>query len=341
MALPCLEYLPNELYLEILFGISDIASLDSVLRASPKAYRLFDNHSVAITDAVLDSGYTCGHIRVVFRIIALLRSGTLPIKSLEHFQERVLDESMQYRYRVRASRTGLAPQKIAKDTSPEVLKSILATARHIHCLSHECLSLALGRLKAVEVEHLVDKNVYTSILDFVSVSEPRPATIKFEAQDSGPPSWVEEQRATRACWRLQLIYDLKRAAQRSQLDWSEADVSKLTNIPAIIPPSEMTGPNERYRSSRPGLYNWYQSRYTRDDRFCDHAEFEEILTIIQHVRDQYGPESADKIAYGNLSCKDLNGHREIQREWPLPGPCRENEWRQLLKASYDSNHMDV
>lgn len=198
--------------------------------------------------------------------------------------------------------------------------------------------MALARFKAVEVEHLVDEGPRAFIHGFPPIWKSSPATTKIKAQDSGSPSWTEEQRVTRACWRLQLIYDLKRAAERGKLAWSAADISELGKIAAIYPPTETTNSQDRYMGPPNGLYNWFQSRWIMDEFNRDHAEFEEILAVVQHVKNKYGQDSADKMANGYLSSKDLQGHRELQREWPLPGPCKGDDWRMIIHASYAVAH---
>ncbi|GAO17594.1 hypothetical protein UVI_02050780 [Ustilaginoidea virens] len=332
MASANLDHLPTEIYLKIFRKVADIGSLDSLLRASPTAYRLFDAYAVEITEAVLESGFTFGHIRVIFRIIALLRAGTLPISSLRDLCEQVLDESMIHKFRVRESRTGCAPRKLRKDTSPAVLRSVLATTRHINCIAHECLSTALARFNALEPEHLVDEALAASPDDTFPFWKSKPATKKFRVtEDFGPPIWTEEQRVTRACWRLQLIYDLKRAAERGKLVWPEADISTLKEMAAIVPPTE----DDPFNAGGPSqsLYNLTQHKWVGQNSNPAHPEFEEIVTIIDHVRDKYGHGAAEKMANGFLSCKHLNGNREIQRVWPLPRPIS-HQYLEAIQASY-------
>jgi len=46
-------------------------------------------------------------------------------------------------------------------------------------------------------------------------------TVPYEAQDVGPPSWVEEYRVYRALWHLQLYSDLLDAGD--SLNWSDLE----------------------------------------------------------------------------------------------------------------------
>ncbi|KAL5045988.1 hypothetical protein BDW71DRAFT_197987 [Aspergillus fruticulosus] len=50
---------------------------------------------------------------------------------------------------------------------------------------------------------------------------------KVPVQDYGPPVWEEEQRVSRAFWRIQLFYDLRTADGRFELGWSDDDMWRL------------------------------------------------------------------------------------------------------------------
>jgi hypothetical protein len=154
-----LQDLPTELVAPILTRVADIATLDSVIRAWPAAYRVFESSAVNITEAVLSSGYVCGHIRVIFRIIALLRSGTLPISNLADFRERVIVDAMRYESRVCRSPRGFAPDFLARETSPAVIRSLLATYRQIMSASLGCLAYYLDHLKTLKPEHPINQTI--------------------------------------------------------------------------------------------------------------------------------------------------------------------------------------
>lgn len=46
-----------------------------------------------------------------------------------------------------------------------------------------------------------------------------------------PPSWIEEQRVTRAFWRIQIFHDPQKAAAASLLNWPEEDIEELSSGP--------------------------------------------------------------------------------------------------------------
>ena len=89
-----LESLATGILLDILCRLPDLASLASLIQASAVVDRMFESYAVEITEAVLGSGYMCGHIRVMVRIMAIIRSSTLPIQSLREFKHRVTSQSL-------------------------------------------------------------------------------------------------------------------------------------------------------------------------------------------------------------------------------------------------------
>lgn len=59
------DHFPAEVTLEILYQLSDLETLDSIVRASPNAWRVFSQYGVDIMERVLDSGYIHKHSRVM------------------------------------------------------------------------------------------------------------------------------------------------------------------------------------------------------------------------------------------------------------------------------------
>ncbi|KAH7333215.1 hypothetical protein BKA65DRAFT_538911 [Rhexocercosporidium sp. MPI-PUGE-AT-0058] len=155
------ETLAPELTMLIMTQLPDLVCLDSLIRASPSALRLFNLHAVEITEAALDYGgmqygQTMGHTRVMIRISALIRSSTLSIPNLEEFRQHVTLAIM--RDRVRSQRADLAPKHFEPSTSPVVLRSILATNRRITFLAVKCLVHYLDRFMQLKPRHLVDRD---------------------------------------------------------------------------------------------------------------------------------------------------------------------------------------
>jgi hypothetical protein len=202
-----LDLLPVELTLQVLCQLHDLVSLDSLIRASPTSYRVFASYAIEVTEAVLRREYP--HIRVIFRYLTLLRSGTFPAMDFGEFEGRVIREAMRYATRVRCSWYGFVPKRLDEGTEPAVIRSVLSTARLIKCVALDCLGFYLARFRTLQPEHPVDKkfefltpSAAAKRDGYVPPWQSRPETVKVEVHDVGPPSWLEEQRATRALWRL-------------------------------------------------------------------------------------------------------------------------------------------
>lgn len=308
-----LDQLPSELLLKILPQLPDLASLDSVIRASPTCYRVFDSYAVEITEAVLNcggvrkgkyttTGYTCGHTRVLVCVIARVRSSTLPIHSLRELEVRVVKEALHYRSRIRPSLAGFAPEHLREDTEPAVIRSILATARRLTWCALDCIEFYLARFRALRPDVLPGK-------EFDSYTKRRtPQGVKFEGRrDIGPPSWLEEQRAARAFWRLQLLVDLQYAAKSLRLHkWPAPDIEALRN------------------ESPEDFYGW--QKHTVLYYGYAEPEYQEIITVMEYVRQRHGvgqdwwpPAAALRSV-------------EVSRKWPTPAPMEE-DWRKIVKPS--------
>lgn len=242
------ESLAAELLLDIITRLPDLVTLNSFVRASPAAFRLFEDFGVEITEAILGSGFTCHHIQVIIRVVSLIRSCVLPVTSLADFKHYITDEAMYYREK-KSSFTKYVPHRIRKRTTGAVLRSILETNRLIVSHAHTCLAEHLVRFKAV--------------LSTDADSLPRVV---------GPPSWVEEQRVIRALWRLQMIHDLRCSAAQGKLMWPAADLEKLQ----VEDPISLFYHQTPTRSmSRP--------RYREEDL---HFELDALLSIAEYVRGQ-------------------------------------------------------
>lgn len=116
-----------------------------------------------------------------------------------------------------------------------------STSQHLHYVFHEILDLAS------QIQQLADSYLQELIARCMTLtpshlleSERRhyrrhnipwkyPEGLRYQPQDVGPPSWVEEQRAHIALRRLQLLFSLQDHAS-SLLKWSEEDLINLQNM---------------------------------------------------------------------------------------------------------------
>jgi hypothetical protein len=301
------ENLAPELLLMIINHIQDLVSLDSLLRSSPAIYRLFESNAVSITEAVLSFGHIHGHTRVMIRIIALIRSSTLPkpLQNLQEFRRCVTYNALNNR--VRPMKDGLSPSYLSEDTTPAVLRSILASARRIECLSLDCLEHYLSRFRALRPETPGGRppRSYCPPKGFIGWKEAaQPEGKKYEVEDVGPPSWVEEQRVIRAFWRVQVWYDLQKAVACSMLEWPEKGVPVLRRSPWVL-----------YKGSP--LHQTAGPRGQGGSR-VDH-EFQEISSIVEYIQEIQGEDDERHFLRGAQALLDTEP-REVKRKWPAPVP---------------------
>lgn len=185
------ESLAPELLLCIVTKLLDLVCLDSLIRASPAALRLFEEYAVEITEAVLTSpGVTHRHTAIIIRVIALIRSGTLPIQSLHDFRNHITEEAMFHRKW--NPPPGFAPDRLAASTHPATLRSILATNRQLVGYSFDLLALYLSRFRPLRPKHPVGLPRRKPLSREVSFPNGLlgAQSTDFKVRDVGPPSWV-------------------------------------------------------------------------------------------------------------------------------------------------------
>lgn len=304
-----LECLAPELVLMIATQLPDLISLDSLLRASPNTFRIFNNgNAVKIIESVLSAGFTHPHIRVIICVMALIRSSTLPISTLDGFRKQVTLEAMENRTFTPGS--SFSPTHLFQNTTPAVLRSILAATRRITCLTLNCLEHYLARFRSLRPQHLVDREFHWHGIQPWEVKPPRRS---YQTQEVGPPSCVEEQRVFRAFWRIQMICDLKKAASYSMLSWPADDI-------------------ERLNSAEPIELFYQEALYIRLYREEPHPEFEEIRSVMHYMREVQREDSMRQL---DRTSRFL----EVQRGMPCPVPV-ESDWVELEIPSQGVRHYD-
>lgn len=159
------EDLPNELKSAILQQMGDLGSLGGILHASPTTYRAFGDAAPYLAEAILKSGYVCGHTAVLFRLCALIRSGKLPVDSVEEFSKRVTIEALRPGARIRETKMGIGPRNLHDDVDPAVVRGLLVTARQASNLAIECLDFYLERFEALRPQHPLQRKfkAYTKV----------------------------------------------------------------------------------------------------------------------------------------------------------------------------------
>ncbi|KAM5348624.1 hypothetical protein ACJ41O_008448 [Fusarium nematophilum] len=240
-----LEMLPPEILLPIVTSISGLDTLWNLLRASPHVWRLFSAHSLAITEGILSGPNSIlpPSTRQVVRGVILARSGNLPFRDLEEFHSRFMCGMMLFVTSRDKAIISLGPEVLSPSSaSATALRSVIATAYQLSGLSQACLGSYLARLRDPSFRplHALDPEPrYTD--DYGPNDEWVPAWDRefigtpANIVDAGQPSWVEEMRALRAMWIIQLVGEVQFLAenQGGLVGWSNEDVEMLGKMSPV------------------------------------------------------------------------------------------------------------
>ncbi|KAF4635163.1 hypothetical protein G7Y89_g2926 [Cudoniella acicularis] len=283
-----MEELAAEILLVVISQLSDLPSLRNLINASPAAFRLFKTYGVEITESILTSGNTTKQIPEIIRLIALIRSSSLPIHGLQEFKTRVVAQCMVQV----PTADAFLPESLSKDIPSVVLRSILASAHRISLLTPNCLSYYLDQLQTIKPEVPVDGNFSYGRGRRRKAARKHPESRRLLVEKLEPPAWIEVQRVERAFWRVQFFYDLKMAASQSLLSWSAADLESLQNME----------PKDLYDDTR-------------------YPEFEEINTIVDYIQHLRARKASDLQVSGVLPLPSTSFENS---NWPILVPGKED-----------------
>ena len=218
------QRIPFHVLLHIVKSVQDLPSLLHLLHASPTISCLFNDCAPEIFDAVAQRSIP-QNIQTLLHTIAYIRAGKTESDDLYDFTSKIGSYTIYQR----------RPVKEDERPSSSVLRDILALACHIQHLGDQCISDMLQRCSKLNLSHLVDKcspEKPTGPKCYVHPRSPHPRMQPYELQGSGgPPSWMEVQRVHRALWRLQLFYDVQRAAASGdKFNWPAEHVHKILNM---------------------------------------------------------------------------------------------------------------
>ncbi|KAK6700172.1 hypothetical protein SNK05_012962 [Fusarium graminearum] len=230
-----LDWIPTEI-LEII--ASNVPSLDTpwnLLRASPRCWRIFTLRYAHITESVLSgsNSITPLLVRELIRAVALVRAQNFPFPSLDILRWDFMTAIARNTNRDEYARCGdtkditFGPNSLPD--SRYVITSVVATAYHISVLAQSVLASCIKRLKRSNLNCLPPD----------PDPEPRPPYLSGVIEAMGQPTYLEEMRAVRALWIIQLTGEVK-AMVKSRPDvvrWTEDEVSRLSQKnPATILP---------------------------------------------------------------------------------------------------------
>lgn len=204
--------LPIEILLEIAINVPDLASLYGLCQASGTFAIIFDEYGSTILESVTNNGMTGQrrppyYLSELVRLVILLRTMSLDTSSLKSSMsiETFLNQHLG------ASDSSAACKPIPRGTPRTVLRSILLTAAKIDHLTSGCLATSMRH--CLRLRPLHPKNRAQPRAHQFCGANPEYLAWEGEAytpHSSGPPSWLEMARATRAFWTVHLYLDLMR-----------------------------------------------------------------------------------------------------------------------------------
>ncbi|EEU34055.1 uncharacterized protein NECHADRAFT_85524 [Fusarium vanettenii 77-13-4] len=235
-----IERLPPELLLPLVSSLPGLDTLWNLMRASPNTLRLFNCHANTITEGILSGPNSIlpSNVQELVRGVILARSKSLPFKNLNDFQVRhmfgLFDPSMAKETEL----ITLGPGTLSVSNPPvAVLRSVVATAYQISALSQACLASCLERTRALRVMHPIDPKIcYTDDYDrpnkIVPAFDRKYPGTPAKMVDAGQPTWVEEMRAVRAIWVIQMVGEMRRLSSNKadMIDWPDKDIDRLNKL---------------------------------------------------------------------------------------------------------------
>lgn len=194
----------------------DPFSLRNLAHASPAMGKTLDRYPLEILEVVLEVTVPVQSRRLMGAVLRA-RFSIFPV-SLSEAQNAAETDSTMVTDEMRSSRS---------DRAAAAVRSLLASAVNVHAWSHTCL------------EHLIRKSMELRPSTLIKNGRGQTRREEFEnaesqkdylPQDTGPPSWVEEQRMIRSFWHLQFFLELQGAGCKGRLDtiWPRQDVDVLS-----------------------------------------------------------------------------------------------------------------
>ncbi|KAH8168363.1 hypothetical protein LIA77_11627 [Sarocladium implicatum] len=246
------EQLPAEILLQTITKLYSLDLLWNLMRASPRVWRIFDHHALKVTEGILsgpESIYPT-EVQEVIRNVILVRSRVFPYQNLQEFNQSFRTAAVRSPLRLSEVRISIGPERLScAAVTSTVLRSVVATASHIVALSQACLTSALARIREPSFTPLHCTNPKPSYgpvspdrhpHNHPEFTQPRAwdrefSGTQFKVVDAGQPSWVEDMRALRAMWVLQLIGEAHSLFDNweNAPDWSSDDVEQLQSLSPV------------------------------------------------------------------------------------------------------------
>ncbi|KAL1965173.1 hypothetical protein VTN77DRAFT_5927 [Rasamsonia byssochlamydoides] len=219
------DHLPTEIILAIIEDLPDLPSLRNLVHASPACLRVFSYNGAAIMERIMKTTPIPKQVQAIIRLVALLRSSACFSRAYPTLDALVtMCTSKDF---------ASIPRPLGEITlSPRILRGILETMYQLWCLTHSCLQHYIDRCLALRPSRLLDPKFRYKPQEHGAPWRLRPEGRRVTPKNWGPPSWAEESRVSRAFWRVQLLYDLRKAASENRLGWSDQEVERLGTMGA-------------------------------------------------------------------------------------------------------------
>jgi hypothetical protein len=212
--------LPEELRIKIIKLSPDPFSLRSLAHASPAMGRVLDRYPLEIVEVVLEVTVPLQTRRLMGAVLKARFSG-FPV-SLSEAQTVAKTDSTMATDEMRSS--GL-------DRAAAAVRSLLASAANVHAWSHTCLEHLIRKCMELRPSTLIKNGAGRTRREEFENAESRK---DYLPQDTGPPSWVEEQRMIKSFWQLQFFLELQGAGHKGRLgtNWPRQEVDMLSQSSA-------------------------------------------------------------------------------------------------------------
>lgn len=206
--------LPEELRVKIIKLSPDPLSLRRLAHASPAMSRVLDRYPLEIVEVILEVN-SAVEIRRLMQAVLKLRFLRFPVSLSE--AQRVAETDA-------ASAASEMPSRLQHAAS--AVRSLLTTAANVHNWSRACLEHLIRRTMQLRPSTLIKKGAGITRREQFENANSRK---DYLPQDTGPPSWVEEQRMNRSFWQLQFFLELQGFGHKGHLGtiWPTQDIEVL------------------------------------------------------------------------------------------------------------------
>jgi hypothetical protein len=211
-----LWHLPAELVVEIMKYAPDFSCLWSLVNASARFKSIFMMAARGIIEAVVADIPACTQALMQVVVNARTTPGFSDIGDVIKCISR---------------ETPCAPWRHQR---PQALHDIVELAHNIHAVAHACLDYYIEKTRHMKPQCLDNSDletIYTS--SSLLYSKHQSQSRSYQPRETGPPSFVEEQKMIRLLWRLQTFFALQAACSEGALaHWPEEDRTHLetTNL---------------------------------------------------------------------------------------------------------------